>query len=138
MGGSKRKGRRISGAVDAAVTAAIELGRIVRDGDFLFDPNQTSIAPRNRSQLDSSNLRQPEMLPPSEIRAAIESVVRAHLGASADDTVVEAARMFGFRSTSPQLRELIEEQIQSMRNSGELTDRNGTLYANSNEPRTSK
>eukprot|EP00913_Durusdinium_trenchii_P028461 g26689.t1 len=123
-----RRGRRVSEAVDEAITEAARIGSVVVDEGFLALPDGSAVNVRNRADVTTSLLRKPEMLPPAEIRSAVDTVIRTHLGASHDDAVVETARMLGFRVTSPQLRDTIEKEIAAMRSAGALIDRNGTLY----------
>jgi hypothetical protein len=60
---------------------------------------------RNRSDVESNTLRKPEILPPEEVRVAIAEVVEENYGAERDQLVQAVARLFGFGSTSAQLRE---------------------------------
>jgi len=75
---------------------------------------------RDRSKVESSNLRKPEMLPPSEIRAGLMKIVQTHFAVTHDEAVVETGRLFGSRSTSAQLRDRIDGQISIMLGYGAL------------------
>ncbi len=82
-------------------------------------PEQAIIA-RDRSEVDSSTLRRPENLPPEEIKVAIGQVVEENYGAEQDQLVQAVARLFGFGSTSAQLRDVVESALTELLGSGRL------------------
>jgi hypothetical protein len=126
--GLQRTGRRIREAVDQALTAASRQSGARRDGEFYSLDGQQEVAVRDRSVVDSTTLRQPKMLPPVEIRQALTAIVEVHLGATRDEVIIEAARLFGFRMTSVQLREVIEREVDWLVEHQGLDERNGKLY----------
>ena len=75
---------------------------------------------RDRSEIDSNTLRKPEYLPPEEVKLAISQVVAENFGAEQDDLIQAVARLFGFGSTSAQLREVAEEALAVLLDSGQL------------------
>ena len=114
----------------AALCAATYHRRATQDGLFFSPANQKKVPIRNRESVSSANLRKSEYLPPAEIRAAICAVVKTHLGVTRDVSVVETARLFGFRSTSGQLRESFNQEIDLLVVRDYLSDRNERLYIN--------
>ena len=90
---------------------------------------QQEVTIRDRSVVESNTLRQPKMLPPAEIRRALTAIVEAHLGAARDEVIIEAARLFGFKATSTQLREVIDAEVNWLVQHQVLEERNGKLYA---------
>ena len=126
--GLQRTGRRVRDAVDLAIEAASRKALRRVDDDFLISAGPTDCPIRDRSDVEHATLRKPEMLPPTEIRRALAVVAEVHLGAEPDDTVVETARLLGFRSTSPQLRDTIEREMESMLRDATLVRRNGKVY----------
>jgi len=126
--GLQRTGRRIREAVDQALAAASRQSGARRDGEFYLLDGQQEVAVRDRSVVDSTTLRQPRMLPPVEIRQALTAIVEVHLGATRDEVIIEAARLFGFRMTSAQLREVIEREVDWLVDHQGLDERNGKLY----------
>ncbi len=82
----------------------------------------------NRSDAGSSTLRKPDMLPPSEIRFAIEKVVEAYIGIEPDEAAIEVTRLFGFKATSAPLRDVITKGIRSLLDLGPLKLQDGKLY----------
>jgi very-short-patch-repair endonuclease len=124
--GLKRAGARIQSAVERALDAALETGRIKKSGPFLTT-SSTAIVARNRGAVKSESLRKPEMLPPQEIDAAIRDTVEKNFGASPDEIVQAVSRLLGFRITSSQLREVIQERIDELVSLSKLTQRGSVL-----------
>lgn len=110
--GLKRTGKRIVDAVSDAERVSVRQGLVDLRGNFLDIPSRDQPPIRNRESVNSSNLRKPEFLPPSEIQAAVVELVRSHYGIMKDEALTATARLFGFRTTSQQLREVIEESIE--------------------------
>jgi very-short-patch-repair endonuclease/DNA polymerase III delta prime subunit len=109
--GLKRTGTRIVNTVESALAEACLNRRVSQDGLFFNPSSPHPILIRNREVVTSSGLRKPENLPPVEIRQAISAVVRTHLGIPIGDVAVEVGRLFGFRSTSPQLKQTVQDEI---------------------------
>ena len=116
--GLARAGNRIRDAVKAATKAAKRKGDIA-GGPFYVVPGQTVVV-RSRGDVESQTLRRPEILPPEEVMAAIVQVVDENYGAERDQLVQAVARLFGFGSTSSQLREVVEEALAELLESGSL------------------
>jgi hypothetical protein len=123
--GLQKAGSRIRAAVARAAGLAMRQGLLVGE-EFLATPGQ-EVAVRNRSQVRSASLRKPEYLPPREIEAGLLRVVEENFGASPDELVTAVARLFGFLSTSAQLRGVLEAGIGTLVTNGELVLREG-LY----------
>jgi very-short-patch-repair endonuclease len=117
--GLGRVGTRVSESVDAAIEHLSRSGGVELEEEFLSLPDQ-SVRVRDRSKVESSNLRKPEMLPPSEIRAGLMRIVQTHFAVTRDEAIVETGRLFGSRSTSAQLRDRIDGQITIMLGYGAL------------------
>ncbi|MDU6375818.1 MAG: acyl-CoA thioester hydrolase [Bradyrhizobium sp.] len=75
---------------------------------------------RNREHVQSQSMRKPEMLPPDEIKAAIIQVVQQNYGAEDDQLVQAVARLFGFGSTSAQLRDAVQGSLRELLEAGQL------------------
>jgi hypothetical protein len=65
-------------------------------------------------------LRRPDILPPEEIKVAITQVVEENFGAERDQLAQAVARLFGFGSTSAQLREMVETALTDLLEAGQL------------------
>lgn len=125
--GLQRAGGRIQSAVDSAIATALGQRLIVRsDQHFLSLPDQL-VRVRDRSETVSPTLRRPDYLPPKEIETAVMRIVEANLGATEEELVLHVSRQLGYRSTSAQLRTLIEDRIENMVQANSLVQANGLL-----------
>jgi very-short-patch-repair endonuclease len=126
MWGLQRAGGRIQAAVERAVNQLVR-GRLIDASDgFLSLPGAVPTV-RDRSAVGSVGLRQPSMLPPAELQAAIETVIRSNLGATNGEVVLSVSRMLGFKATSAQLKAVIDAVTARMVASGAIADVNGHL-----------
>lgn len=130
--GLRRAGSRIQQAVEAAIDAAATTGRLEKVAFFLSAPN-APVRIRDRSAATSQTLRRADMLPPSEIRVAVLDVVRSNLGATSDQIVQAVSRMFGIKSTSAAVRDVIQKQIDEALEAGLLTAQAGVLTATADD-----
>ena len=112
--GLQRTGNRIVAAVKKGISNAVKRGAIRREVDFLSPVDNREIVVRDRSNVISSTLRKPEMLPPQEIRTALLAVIGASLGVGRDEGIIQVSRLLGFRATSEQLRKTIDHQISEL------------------------
>ncbi|CAD0319838.1 DUF3320 domain-containing protein [Xanthomonas hortorum pv. cynarae] len=128
--GLQRAGSRIQQAVEDAIASVVSLGGVEVIGEgFLAMPNK-EIRVRDRSMVESLTLRRPELLPPTEIKAAITKLVADNLGAKPEELVTIVSRQFGYRSTSTQLRQLILDQIDALVRSNIIFVREDVLIIN--------
>lgn len=119
-------GSRIQDSVARGINSLLVTGRCVREDECLNLP-EAPVRIRNREQARSAGLRKPELLPRVEVRAAILAILHASYGAGERELSVAVARAFGFRSTSAGLRALVSEQLQHLRQSGDLIEADGLL-----------
>ncbi len=126
--GLQRAGGRIQTAIERAAEVATKDGRIERSGDFLFTPGST-VRVRNRAFVSSASLRRIEMLSPAEIDAAIRQTVTGNLGATAGEVVQGVSRLFGFKATSGQLRDLIMQGVDRLVVARDVVARGDILVA---------
>ncbi len=108
--GLQRAGNRVRQAVERGIKAALSSGSITADGEFYGVPG-TEPKVRDRSNVASPSLRKPEMLPPTEIKVAAVAFVEMNMGATLEETVTGVSRAFGFKATSAQLRQVLEDAI---------------------------
>ncbi len=123
-----RAGERIHTKVKTGLNLLIWRDEVKREGLFYFK-SMADIPVRDRSGVSSPGLRKPESLPPQEIKKAILILVEENYGVSRDQLPVDVARLFGFKATSIQLREVIEQQIEILLTSKSLQDMDGHLTA---------
>lgn len=129
--GYSRHGKRIQEAIEEAVLLAVQAGRVrYVDGcemQFLERPDSSGPAVvRDRSKSNSS-LKSREMLPPPEIESAIRQVVESNIAIGAGDCAVEASRLFGFKSTSADMKKHFEIHAMNMVSKGALVLVDGRL-----------
>ena len=127
--GLKRSGARIQAAVDRAINAAVRFDGMLMTDRFLSLPG-TVVAIRDRGAVLSDTLRKPDMLPPQEIDVAILGTLQRNYGAGLVEIAQYVARLFGFKATSPQLRETIRLRLDALLLRG-LLQKNGEVF----EPR---
>ena len=110
----KRAGNRIQAAVMAGILMAIRNGDVVETSDQVLDKANREVRVRNRYAALSPSLKKPELLPPSEIQASVLLVLGVHHGATRSQLQQIVARLFGFQSTSQQLRFVIDAEIDAI------------------------
>ena len=108
--GVKRIGARIEPNLDQAIREAVRGKGIVRKGKFLWDSQGTRDAPavRDRSAFAHKNIK---TVSPDEIAEAIKMVVQRSYGVARAETIVETARLLGFKKTSKEIRTSISRAI---------------------------
>ena len=122
--GLGRAGSRIQDSVARGIRALLVSGRCRREDNCLFLP-EAPVQVRSREAVRSASLRKADLLPPQELRAAIESVVAAHYGASLGEIAVAVSRLLGFKAMSAGMREIVERQVQTLKVKGRLTEQDG-------------
>lgn len=109
--GQKRTGGRIRESVHGALAHALAAERIRQSSPGFFDrvePRPLRVRERSRA---AGSLRKPDVLPPSELRAAIQLVVNDNTGVDRDELARLVARAFGFASTSAHMAALVEQAV---------------------------
>jgi hypothetical protein len=74
------------------------------------------------------NLKKPEMIPPAELRQAIERLVAEHVGIQRDQLPLVVAKVLGFKATSPKLKDAIEKVLARMLEENVITLRDDKLF----------
>jgi very-short-patch-repair endonuclease len=123
--GLQRAGNRIRSAVARAADVAVRRG-LLEGGPFYCLPGQ-AITVRDRSEVESTSLRKPEMLPPAEIDVALLKVIDDNFGASRSELTQAASRLFGFQSLGVQLRSVLEDGIARLVAVGKLVEKDQLL-----------
>ncbi len=117
--GYNSSGKRIKEKIQTAITYALQQGIVEVDQDFVKKPG-TQVKVRNRSQLEDSRLKKPEMIAPAEYSLAIQDAVQRCIAINAEDCAIEVARLFGFRTTSSTFKEQVIAQIPRLVRAGVL------------------
>ncbi len=126
--GLQRTGPRIAEAISSAVEAGIRSGKLRAELDFIAHSEQSIVPVRDRSEVTASNLKKPEMIPPSEVRQAIIYFIKEQIGLRREELPVMVSRVFGFKSTSPKVKELVEKTLTSMHEAGDVVLRDDKLF----------
>jgi hypothetical protein len=123
-----RTGGRIQAAVEEGISYAVRERTISQVGDFLLWPG-SEITVRDRTDVVSTTLRRPELLPPMEIDVAIQNLVKENLGATLNEVALHVSRQLGYRTTSAQLRAALVGRAEELVSKGKLELRSGVLVA---------
>lgn len=123
-----RRGKRFDSSVSAGLNRAEQKGAINKSGDFFQSAGQRDLPIRNRSSVQCDQVKKPTHLPPAEIQLATLKIVEVSIGISRDDLSTPVARLFGFTSTTRQLKEVIQKEIEPLLRAGTLEERDGKLY----------
>jgi hypothetical protein len=121
-----RAGSRIHESVARAIRSLLASKECAREEHCLTVPG-AAVRVRNRANVMSPTLRKPDHLPPSEIRAAILSILHASHGATRSEIPAAIARLLGFQATSAQLRAAINSQIDGLTRDRKIDEANGML-----------
>lgn len=121
-----RAGNRIQDAIAKGVQLLIQSAQCMRAEKCLSIPGQP-VKVRQRGTVWSTSLRKPEMIPLVEIRAAISLLLDANHGATKEEIPTGVARIFGFKTTSTQLREIIDAQTLRLLREGLIQKDNGMM-----------
>ena len=126
--GLQRTGKRIQTAVNRAVVSGIRRRKLARRGEFIWLASRDSVQVRDRSGLDAAS-RRLEMIPPEEIREAIQETVRRAFSLTPEEAVTDTARGLGISRVSSQMRHEIELHLEHLLDSGRLHLVRGRLSA---------
>ena len=130
--GYKRLGSRIRAAAAAGIEQAVRSKKIRRasaDSDQFFDMHGAPEHPESvRDRRGSSaSVRDPRVLPPTEIRAGIMQAVEASISVSPSECATDVARMFGYGSTTARIRKRFEVEAAWLVSQGRLAEVDGEL-----------
>jgi very-short-patch-repair endonuclease len=117
--GLSRAGSRIKTAVQGAIRNCKTRGLFQEERDCYLVKDKPVVI-RDRSNAESRTLRNPEYLPPQEIREAIVKLVQDSHGATRDEVAIGVSRMLGFQATSQLLKEIIFREIGTLESASKL------------------
>jgi hypothetical protein len=122
--GLARAGSRIQQSVRSALALGVSQARFERVQESFYQKPGTKPKARAGS-------RKPESIANSELDAAVLEAVTSNLGATREQIPLHAARLLGFKSTSSQLRAILEARVDALRQGGQLIERSGLLITSS-------
>jgi hypothetical protein len=96
--------------------------------DFITRSQHSIVSVRDRSEVTASNLKKPEMTPSSEVRQAIIYFVKEQIGLRREELPGMISRVFGVKSTSPKVKELVGKTLLSMHEAGDVVSRDDKLF----------
>lgn len=128
--GQSRVGSRIAEAVRLGIDGAIRSGALREEpgGEFLVPTSLAEVPIRSRSSVASATLRKAELLPPSEIRAAILHLAAEEVGPTCDEIAGLALRHLGLGPARGKPRELVDSSVEAMIAEGTLELREDRLF----------
>jgi superfamily I DNA and/or RNA helicase/very-short-patch-repair endonuclease len=106
--GLEKAGDRIKAATLEGLKGATSLSV---ENDFWSIAGETKKIVRNRSKVVNRNLEKAEYLPPSEIRTALEYLVRSSVQIEYAELVQQVSRLFGFQRCGPDLKTVIGKEL---------------------------
>lgn len=127
--GLQQVGKRIEVAVGEVVRQATRSGRVRRDGSFLW-PTHADFRLTVRTPVagDDETFRKVQHISPEEIGLAMQHIVRAGIGISAEALLVEVARVFGFERTGHLIRAQLDRVLQKLIKQGTLAQQGNLLH----------
>jgi very-short-patch-repair endonuclease len=111
--GLQKTGKRILAHVRSALEHLSRTASVVRDEEFWSAGGQNLPAVRNRRNA-ALPLRRATMIAPAEYQLALSTIIADVVAISREELVVEAARLFGFDRTGPDLKEAIDRQLAAL------------------------
>ena len=123
--GFGRSGRRIREAMEAAIARAESENKILRKRDFLWHPEMSRPAARDRS--GSPSMRKIDLICDEEIGEAVKLVVKRGYGMRRDVVPSEAARALGFGRLTRGVRTRIDGVAGALVERGDLLERDGEV-----------
>lgn len=124
--GATQVGARIRKAVQDAALLAVNLRRMRRHGDFLWENSMRQPPLRDRSQLPASS-RKLVLVAPEELALALCTIVTQSFGLPRESVYLPAVRLLGFTRLSEEMRQQLEPALLGLLERGELIEVNGVL-----------
>jgi len=99
-----------------------------QEGSFL-SLQTTTVRTRDRSEVDSHSLRDPDQLPPAEIDHTIIALIQRNHGLSEAEAPKVVSQTLGFHALGRNLRTAIEARIAHLEKDGVIQVEKGFLRA---------
>ena len=120
------RGRRFQELVERSITHAVEAGRVLRRGEFLWWTDMDQPVLRNRSKLPTAS-RKIGLVAPEEIAVAVRRVVSGAYGIDQSDVAGLVVRLLGFGRVTIEMKARIEPVIRQMVTDGDLEQHGSQL-----------
>ena len=120
------RGRRFQELVERSITHAVEAGRVLRRGEFLWWTDMDQPVLRNRSKPPTAS-RKIGLVAPEEIAVAVRRVVSGAYGIDQSDVAGLVVRLLGFGRVTIEMKARIEPVIRQMVTDGDLEQHGSQL-----------
>lgn len=111
--GKNRAGRRIQDTAQASVSRLTAVGDCTVENDKFATTAERQAEPVVRSRVEDNAPTKANLLPPSELRAAVAQVVAAEPLATPDEVVVHVRDMLGFKRAGQDIKAVIVEAMKA-------------------------
>jgi very-short-patch-repair endonuclease/DNA polymerase III delta prime subunit len=129
--GVSRAGSRIQKHIKMAVTFGSKKAKFHFSNDFIYLNANKQVSIRDRSTLPSAS-RKIELIPPEEIDAAIEKIVKGSFSISIDDAISGAVRILGIQRATEHISSTLSKRIARLEKQSRIRKENGNLVSNQN------
>lgn len=116
---STRVTKSVREFVSIALTTAAQNRQLLRDGEFLLDPANPAVQPRNRSDLPNRE-RDIGLIHPAEIEAGLWLVVEQVPNLRTDDLVRTVLKLFGYQRVTENMNEQVTAIVEQSIKDGKL------------------
>jgi hypothetical protein len=124
--GLERAGEAIQHAIRQGVQHANKVGKILRDGDFLWFQRIHPVSVRNRANFPNP-YKKLDLVHSAEIKVAIIQLVRESFGITRQEIGASVLRDMGFERTTDLMRERVDDLINELLAEDALSEQNGKL-----------
>lgn len=100
---------------------------IVIEDNFIYLQSAQVNEVRKRSETSPSGTRKPAYLPPAEIDLALTKITAAAISLTRDEAAKEVSKVFGFKSMSSELKNVIDSRTDTLINTGVLKFSDGRI-----------
>ena len=115
-----RAGSRIRATIDAGFNSAVRKRKVLRSGDFLWNPEMHEAPIRDRRELPDASKKY-NLIAPEELAAAIEKVVADSYGMDRSEIpAAVSSLLLGFRRTAGAAQRQVTEVLEGMVAEGRL------------------
>lgn len=124
--GFARVGSRILGHIKRAAEYGQRNGFLYLEGDFLFADRDKPVRIRDRSDMPPT-VKNIELVPDEEIRAALIAAIRAAFSLSEEEAVSEALSLMGFRRVTVKAKRKVGSALRKLEQDGAVTVEDGKV-----------
>lgn len=121
-----RTGSRIRAVIEESIKRAVGNKKVIRRGDFLWQPGMTESPLRDRSELPDAS-RKVDFVAPEEVGVAVERAVGNSYGISRNNAGPAALRLLGFSRTSRAASNKVKQAIEMLLAEGKVVEKDNEL-----------